>query len=120
MIADTWRDNLHAYIGGIIKDMNAVPSAIGGPGDHAHVLIGLRATHILADVVRQMKRGLVGVDSFSWSARLRLARGICGFYSQSIASRKGGAIHRKSGRASSSKKFRGRVFRDVAIERSRV
>jgi putative transposase len=72
MIADTWRDNLHAYIGGIIKDMNAVPSAIGGPGDHAHVLVGLRATHNLADVVRQMKRGSSewihshGVRDFAW------------------------------------------------------
>jgi hypothetical protein len=39
VIANTWRDNLHAYIGGIIGDMNAVPSAIGGPGDHAHVRV---------------------------------------------------------------------------------
>ena len=44
--------NLHAYIGGIVGDMNAVPTAIGGPGgDHTHVLVGLRATHVLADVV---------------------------------------------------------------------
>jgi REP element-mobilizing transposase RayT len=57
VIANTWRDNLHTYIGGIIGDMNAVPSAIGAPGNHAHVLVGLRATHVLADVVRQMKRG---------------------------------------------------------------
>jgi len=57
MIADTWRDDLHAYIGGILKNMTAVPEAIGGPGDHAHVLVGLRATHTLSDVVRQMKRG---------------------------------------------------------------
>jgi putative transposase len=72
VIANTWRDNLHAYIGGIIGDMNAVPSAIGGPGDHAHVLVGLRATHVLADVVRQMKCGSSewihshGVKDFAW------------------------------------------------------
>ena len=57
VIADPWRDELHAYIGGIIKDMNAIPEAVGGPGDHVHVLAGLRATHTLADVLRQMKRG---------------------------------------------------------------
>ena len=57
MIADSWRDDLHAYIGGILKNMKAVPEAIGGPGDHAHVLVGLRPTHMLSDVMRQMKRG---------------------------------------------------------------
>jgi putative transposase len=52
--------------------MNAIPEAIGGPGDHAHVLVGLRATHMLAEVVRQMKRGSSewihghGVRKFAW------------------------------------------------------
>ena len=72
IIADTWRDHLHAYIGGIIKDMDAIPIAIGGPGDHAHVLVGLKATHTLAEVVRQMKRGSSewihhhNVKKFAW------------------------------------------------------
>ena len=72
MIADTWRDQLHAYIGGIIRDMGAVPAAVGGPGDHAHVLVRLKATHTLAEVVRQMKRGSSewihrhGVRKFAW------------------------------------------------------
>jgi putative transposase len=71
-IADPWRVELHAYIGGIIKDMNAVPEAIGGPGDHAHVLASLRATHTIAEIVRQMKRGSSewihrhGVRQFQW------------------------------------------------------
>jgi hypothetical protein len=25
IIADNWRDDLHAYIGGIVKDMDAIP-----------------------------------------------------------------------------------------------
>src|SRR5262245_15878769 len=72
VIADIWRDDLHANIGGIVRDMNAIPEAIGGPGDHAHVLVGLRATHMLAEVVRQMKRGSSewihghGVRKFAW------------------------------------------------------
>ena len=72
IIADPWREELHAYIGGIIRDMEAVPEAIGGPGDHAHALVGLRATHMLAEVVRQMKRGSSvwvhrhGVRKFQW------------------------------------------------------
>src|SRR4030095_16499624 len=72
IIADPWRDELHAYIGGIIKEMNAIPEAVGGTGDHAHVVVGLRATHMLAEVVRQMKRGSSewihrhGLRKFAW------------------------------------------------------
>src|SRR5262245_43914704 len=114
MIADTWRDNLNAYIGGIIGDMNAVPTAIGGPGDHTHVLVGLRATHVLADVVRQMKRGSSewihshGVKAFAWQEGYSI-------HGHSLTGRKGHAIYRKSGGASPTQKFRGRVSRAVAI-----
>jgi len=72
IIADPWRDDLHAYLGGILKYMNAVPEAVGGPGDHVHLLVGLRATHALAEVVRQIKRGSSewihkhGVRKFAW------------------------------------------------------
>ena len=71
-IADTWRAELHTYMGGIIRDMGAIPQSIGGPGDHVHVLLGLKATHVLADAIRQMKRGSSewihqhGVKKFAW------------------------------------------------------
>ena len=50
MIADPWRSELHAYLGGILRDMHVVPEAINGPGDHVHILVGLKATHMLAEV----------------------------------------------------------------------
>jgi putative transposase len=56
-----WRGNLHAYLGGIIRNLNGVAEAVGGPNDHVHLLLGLRATHCLADVVRDLKR-----DSSEW------------------------------------------------------
>src|SRR5262245_16814380 len=115
MIADTWRDNLHAYIGGIIKDMNAVPFGNRGSGRSCSCPRWSQSDPHSGGCCPTNEAWLVRVDSFLWGARLRLAGGICGFYSQSIASRKGGAIHRKSGRASSSEKFRGRVSRDTAI-----
>jgi putative transposase len=71
-IAEPWREELHAYMGGIIRDIGAVARSIGGPGDHVHVLLGLRATHTLADAVRQMKRGSSvwihqhGIEKFAW------------------------------------------------------
>jgi len=57
IIADDWRERLHAYMGGILNDMGAVPQAIGGVADHVHLLVGLKATHCLADVMRDLKRG---------------------------------------------------------------
>jgi REP element-mobilizing transposase RayT len=57
VIAEPWREDLHAYIGGIIRNMDVAAEAVGGTGDHAHALVRLKATHTLSDVVRQMKRG---------------------------------------------------------------
>ena len=62
----------HAYLGGILRDMNVVPEAINGPGDHVHILAGLKATHMLAEVLRQTKRGSSvwihqhGISRFEW------------------------------------------------------
>lgn len=55
IIAATWRERLHAFLGGSIRTAAGVPEAIGGVADHVHLLIGLRATHCLADVVRDIK-----------------------------------------------------------------
>jgi REP element-mobilizing transposase RayT len=51
-----WRPRLHAYLGGAAKSINVVPEAIGGVADHVHLLLGIRATHRLADVMCDLKR----------------------------------------------------------------
>jgi len=61
IIHKDWRANLHAYLGGIVKGINGVPLAIGGIEDHVHLLIGLRSTHRLDYVLRDIK-----MDSSSW------------------------------------------------------
>ncbi len=55
-IASAWSDRLHKYFGGTILGLNGVPEAIGGVEDHIHLLVGLRATHTLADFVRELKK----------------------------------------------------------------
>ena len=57
MIHTEWRNDLHSYLGGIIKNLQGVPVKIGGIEDHVHLLIGLKATHCLADVLREIKKG---------------------------------------------------------------
>lgn len=54
-ISDDWRERLHAFMGGCVKTLGGIPEAIGGTRDHVHLLIGLRATHRLADVVKEIK-----------------------------------------------------------------
>lgn len=73
LITKDWRGDLHAYISGIVRNLGGVPVAIGGTEDHAHILIGLRATHRLDYVMRDLKSGssewvhqTVGKRSFSW------------------------------------------------------
>ena len=70
-----WRTELHAYLGGIVKGINGVPVAIGGVEDHVHLLIGLRATHRLDYVVRDVKAGSSGwvhdeirLKTFEWQS----------------------------------------------------
>src|SRR6476620_7673753 len=55
-IAIDWQIRLHAFLGGCLKTIGAIPIAIGGTADHVHLLIGLKATHCLAHVVRELKK----------------------------------------------------------------
>ena len=55
LIADSWRERLHGYLGGAVRTIDGVPEAVGGTADHVHLLVGLRATHRLADVLREIK-----------------------------------------------------------------
>ncbi len=73
MIHPTWRGDLHAYLGGVIRTADGIPESVGGVSDHVHLLIGLRATHRLADVLRELKavsslwvHNEIGQRTFAW------------------------------------------------------
>lgn len=73
IITTAWRDRLHAYLGGVVRNVGGVPEAIGGVADHVHLLIGLPATACLAHVMRDVKavssrwvHEETGDSSFSW------------------------------------------------------
>lgn len=70
-IPDEIRDDLHAYIGGIVADCGGVLLCAGSVPDHIHLLVSHPRTLAPADLVREIKIG-----SSKWIKRRdpRLAR----------------------------------------------
>lgn len=56
-IPDDLRPDLHAYIGGVLRDIGCTPVEINTEPDHAHVLFLLARTESLSNIVRQVKTG---------------------------------------------------------------
>lgn len=50
-----WRNQLHAYLGGCVHRAGGFAEAVGGVADHVHLLVGLRPTHRVSDVMRDIK-----------------------------------------------------------------
>jgi REP element-mobilizing transposase RayT len=72
-IREEWRKNLHVFLGGCLKTAGCIPEAVGGTNDHVHVLAGFRATHCIADVVKDIKvatskwvHNEIGDQAFGW------------------------------------------------------
>src|SRR6476659_1179838 len=72
-IAPEWRSRLHEYLGGTIAGLGGFSQGVGGVVDHVHLLVGLRATHSLADVLRELKKASsvwvheqIGLRAFAW------------------------------------------------------
>ena len=68
------RDALHAYLGGISKQLDCAPIQIGGVEDHVHILSMLSRTCEAAEMVKEVKRGSSlwlkskspGLHDFAW------------------------------------------------------
>ena len=55
LIRPEFKEDLHKYITGIVKNQKQKLIAINGMSDHLHILIGLRPSMALADLVREIK-----------------------------------------------------------------
>ena len=73
LIADSWAPRLYEYLGGTIKGLGGVSLQVGGIEDHVHLLVGLKATQCLSDVLRELKRtssiwvhNEIGEKRFAW------------------------------------------------------
>ena len=64
---------LFPYMGGILRESGTQPLLINGVADHVHLLIGLCATHALADVMRVLKTNSSRWVHEQWPARAGFA-----------------------------------------------
>ena len=51
-----WCAELHDYLGGTVNALGGISQIVGGMADHVHLLFGLKATHCLADFMRELKK----------------------------------------------------------------
>lgn len=56
LIHQSWENHLYKYITGIVQSKNQKMIAINGMPDHIHILIGMKPTCCLSDLVREIKK----------------------------------------------------------------
>ena len=49
------RPKLHAYLGGIVRELNGTPLSINGTDDHVHLLVSMPPTVSTSDAMRVLK-----------------------------------------------------------------
>ena len=56
LISPKWEEELYKYITGIIQNKKQKMIAINGTQDHIHILIGMKPSCCLSDLVREIKK----------------------------------------------------------------
>lgn len=56
LIAQSWEEELYKYITGIITNKGQKLIAVNGMPDHIHILIGMKPSCCLSDLVREIKK----------------------------------------------------------------
>jgi putative transposase len=51
------RNDLHSYLGGIVRDSGGIALEIGGVADHVHLVAKLTPKLALSDLMRELKAG---------------------------------------------------------------
>jgi len=47
---------MHAFIAGAMRQLDATVHIVGGVEDHVHILVGLKSSHAVADIIRETKK----------------------------------------------------------------
>src|ERR1019366_2752694 len=76
LINNKWKDELYKFITGIVQDNEHKMIIINGMPDHTHMLIGMRPTQSLSDLMKEVKgsssrwineKGFAG-NKFNWQS----------------------------------------------------
>lgn len=70
VIKKSWKEELYKYMTGIIQNHDHKVLAINGMPDHIHVLIGMRPTQSISDLMQDVKG-----DSSKWINQKRFVKG---------------------------------------------
>ena len=70
LINKRWKNDLYAYMTGILQGHGHKLLSIGGVGDHVHIFFGFRPTESLSQLMLEVKR-----DSAIWINKNRLVLG---------------------------------------------
>ena len=107
-LVDGIRSDVHAYIGGIMRELKATPIVIGGTSDHVHLLTRVPADMTVADCMRVVKANSSRWLKQRWPERRTFAwQGGYGAFSVSESNR--GAVIRYI------RPLRGLAARDAAL-----
>ena len=68
------RPRIHAYMGGMVRNLPGMPIAIGGTNDHVHILCSMHQDMSVSAAMRQVKSETSGwihrefptLDDFAW------------------------------------------------------
>lgn len=55
MLPDSVRTDLHAYLGGVLKERRSIPLSINSMPDHIHLLFSLPRTIAFSEMVKDIK-----------------------------------------------------------------
>ena len=55
LIGNSWKDELHKYISGIITNKGQKSIIVNGVSDHIHLFVGLKPSIVISDLVRDIK-----------------------------------------------------------------
>jgi putative transposase len=73
MMHESWRPRMHSFLGGCVRTTGSVALEVGGTADHVHLLVSLKATQNVADLLKEIKQTSshwvheeLGKAKFSW------------------------------------------------------
>jgi putative transposase len=112
IIEPSCRDQPQDCLGGTVRGLGGFSQGVGGVADHVHLLFALRATHCLADFMRELKKASsIWVTDSTPQKRFRWQEGYAAFF---VSSSGRGAVQEYIARQE--EHHRHKTFREEIIE----